>query len=184
MERGIPRVERPDRGHHRGLREASREVHRELREVEYAEEIGSQLVRLQRIRERKLAQLKDASGGVEGAAFVCLFRLLTDGPMRSSTLAAMVDSDPSTVSRQVAQLVDRGHVERLRDETDGRAYVLAVTDSGREIARRIQERRTANLARVIEDWSGDDRARLVELLDRFLTDWERVKPDLQAVRER
>ncbi|MDJ0393446.1 MarR family transcriptional regulator [Rhodococcus sp. G-MC3] len=144
--------------------------------VDHAEQLGTQLVRLQRIRERKLAQLSVESGGVDGAAFVCLFRLLRDGPMRSSELATMVNSDPSTVSRQVAQLVDHGHVERVRDETDGRAFVLAVTESGRNVADRMQRRRTASLGRVIEDWSVDDRGALVELLERFLTDYERVRP--------
>lgn len=151
--------------------------------MEFADELGTQLVRLQRIRERKLAQLSAESGGVDGAAFVCLFRLLRDGPMRSSELAAIVNSDPSTVSRQVAQLVERGHVERLRDPSDGRAYVLAVTDEGRVVAQRIQDRRNASLALVIEDWSHEDRARLVGLLDRFLTDYERVRPDLPPTRD-
>nr|WP_296772955.1 MarR family transcriptional regulator [Rhodococcus sp. (in: high G+C Gram-positive bacteria)] len=144
--------------------------------VDHAEQLGTQLVRLQRIRERKLAQLSAESGGVDGAAFVCLFRLLRDGPMRSSELATIVNSDPSTVSRQVAQLVEHGHVERIRDETDGRAFVLAVTESGRRVADRMQSRRTASLGLVIEDWSSDDRGALVDLLERFLTDYERVRP--------
>lgn len=143
---------------------------------DHAEQLGTQLVRLQRIRERKLAQLSVESGGVEGAAFVCLFRLLRDGPMRSSELATMVNSDPSTVSRQVAQLVEHGHVERIRDETDGRAFVLAVTESGRGVADRMHRRRTEHLGRVIEDWSGADKAALVDLLGRFLSDYERVRP--------
>ncbi|MDZ7884163.1 MAG: MarR family transcriptional regulator [Mycobacterium sp.] len=65
--------------------------------------------------------------------------------MRSSELATMVNSDPSTVSRQVAQLVERGHVERVPDERNGRAFVLAVTQSGREVAAAIQQRRTESL---------------------------------------
>lgn len=144
--------------------------------VDHAEQLGTQLVRLQRIRERKLAQLSEESGGVDGAAFVCLFRLLRDGPMRSSELAVIVNSDPSTVSRQVAQLVEHGHVERVRDENDGRAYVLAVTESGRRVADAMHRRRTTNLGLVIEEWTSEDRATLVGLLDRFLTDYERVRP--------
>nr|WP_300405938.1 MarR family transcriptional regulator [uncultured Rhodococcus sp.] len=143
---------------------------------ECAEELGTQLVRLQRLRERKLAQLSAESGGVEGAAFVCLFRLFRDGPMRSSELAALVNSDPSTVSRQVSQLVDHGHVERVRDEKDGRAYVLAVTEKGREVADRMLRKRTIHLGAVIQNWAREDRVALVNLLDRFLTDYEKVQP--------
>lgn len=147
----------------------------DVTEADTAEQLGSQLVRLQRIRERKLAQLSSESGGVEGAAFVCLFRLLRDGPMRSSELAVLVNSDPSTVSRQVTQLVEHGHVERIRDEKDGRAYLLAVTDSGRSVADRMHRIRTSNIGLAIEEWSQEDRSTLVELLDRFLTDYERVR---------
>ncbi|OZC66189.1 MarR family transcriptional regulator [Rhodococcus sp. 06-470-2] len=149
--------------------------------VEFAEELGTQLVRLQRLRERNIAQIS-SSGGVDGAAYVCLFRLLRDGPMRSSELATMVNSDPSTVSRQVAQLVERGHVERVPDQRDGRAFVLAVTQSGRDVAAAIQQRRTESLGRVIEGWDREDRASLVALLDRFLTDYEEMRPDLPARR--
>ncbi len=152
-------------------------------ELDFVAELGTQLVRIQQIRERKLAQLSVESGGVDGAAFVCLFRLLRDGPMRSSELAQLVNSDPSTVSRQVAQLVEHGHVERLRDKSDGRAYVLAVTESGRDVARRIYHRRTESLGRVLEDWSKEDQAALVGLLERFLTDYERVRADRFIARE-
>ncbi|CCQ14785.1 putative transcriptional regulator, MarR family protein [Rhodococcus sp. AW25M09] len=144
--------------------------------VEFAEQLGTQLLRLQRLRERNIAQIS-SSDGVDGAAYVCLFRLLRDGPMRSSELAAMVNSDPSTVSRQVTQLVERGHVERLPDKRDGRAFVLAVTESGREVAAAIQQRRTDTLGRVIGGWELDDRASLVALLDRFLTDYETIRTD-------
>ena len=147
---------------------------------DFAEELGLQLVRLHRFRERNLAMLSNASGGVEGAAYVCLFRLLRGGPMRSSELATAVNSDPSTVSRQVAQLVERGHVERLPDERDGRAFVLAVTESGRAVASDIQKRRTAHLGEILGDWSEDDRHSLVSLLDRFLTDYEQFVPTTAA----
>lgn len=143
---------------------------------DFAEELGHQLVRLQRLRERSLAALSSAPNGVEGAAYVCLFRLVRDGPMRSSELAAVVNSDPSTVSRQVAQLVERGHVERLPDERDGRAFVLAATGSGRAVASEIQQRRSAHIHEVLGDWDQQDRASLVALLERFLTDYERFVP--------
>ncbi|OZE81997.1 MarR family transcriptional regulator [Rhodococcus sp. 15-649-1-2] len=152
-------------------------------DIDTAEELGTQLVRLQRIRERKLAQMSVESGGVEGAAFVCLFRLLRDGPMRSSELATLVNSDPSTVSRQVAQLVEHGHVQRVRDEKDGRAYVLAVTETGRSVADRMHRKRTDSLGLVLADWTQEDRVALVDLLDRFLTDYERVRPDASSGRD-
>lgn len=140
-----------------------------------ADRIGNDLIRLQRIRERTIAHSK-ASVGIDPAAYACLYRLINAGPMRSSALAEALYADPSTVSRQVAQLVERGHVERQPDPTDGRASVLAVTDSGREAGVRIRALRNAKLGQVLTDWPVDDLHDFTRLLDRFVEDYERVRP--------
>ncbi|MEV0061284.1 MarR family transcriptional regulator [Nocardia sp. NPDC050718] len=139
--------------------------------------IAVQLVRLHRLRDRTLAQIKDRSG-IDPAGFVVLFRLVCDGPMRSGALAEAVHSDASTVSRQVAQLVERGLVRRVADPDDGRATVLEVTDQGREVAERIRTRRRESVAIVTEDWSGDDRATFAALLTRFVDDYDAARPTL------
>ncbi|MDO3650976.1 MarR family winged helix-turn-helix transcriptional regulator [Nocardia mangyaensis] len=142
--------------------------------------IATQLVRLHRLRDRALAQVKDRSG-IDPAGFVVLFRLVCDGPMRSGALAEAVHSDASTVSRQVAQLVDRGLVVRTADPVDGRATVLEVTESGREVAARIRVRRQESVAIVTEQWSAEDRASFAALLTRFVTDYDRARPLLNSV---
>ncbi|MBJ8345997.1 MarR family winged helix-turn-helix transcriptional regulator [Antrihabitans sp. YC2-6] len=147
---------------------------------EYADEIGRELIRLQRVRDRTTSQIALAKGGVDPAIFTCLFRLMTDGPMRSGALAEAVYSDPSTVSRQVAQLVERGLVSRQADPVDGRAIVLVVTDAGRALAEQMRRRRNENLSRVIADWPVEDRSEFVRLLGRFVDDYERRRPEMIA----
>ncbi|MFD6392735.1 MarR family winged helix-turn-helix transcriptional regulator [Nocardia sp. NPDC055029] len=139
--------------------------------------IALQLVRLHRLRDRSLAQIKDRSG-IDPAGFVVLFRLVCDGPMRSGALADAVHSDASTVSRQVAQLVERGLVVRAADPDDGRATVLQVTDYGRETAERIRTRRRESVAIVTENWSDADRATFAALLARFVDDYDAARPTL------
>ncbi|WP_405179274.1 MarR family transcriptional regulator [Nocardia sp. NBC_01377] len=141
--------------------------------------IAVQLTRLQRVRERTAAQIR-TEDGVDPAVFVVLFRLLQDGPMRSGALAAAVYSDASTVSRQVAHLVDRGLVLRMADPTDGRASVLVVTERGRSVCERIRRRRHENLTRVTESWIPADRATFAELLRRFVDDFDRARPGMVA----
>ncbi|MET7768183.1 MarR family transcriptional regulator [Nocardia sp. NPDC005366] len=141
--------------------------------------IAVQLTRLQRIRERTAAQIR-TKDGVDPAAFAVLFRLLQDGPMRSGTLADAVYSDASTVSRQVAHLVDRDLVQRMADPTDGRACVLVVTERGRQVAEQIRRRRHENLTRVTESWTPDSRAAFAELLRRFVDDFDRARPSMVA----
>ncbi|MBC7300147.1 MAG: MarR family transcriptional regulator [Nocardia sp.] len=139
--------------------------------------IAVQLVRLHRLRDRALAQIKDGSG-IDPAGFIVLFRLVCDGPMRSGALAEAVHSDASTVSRQVAQLVERGLVVRTADPDDGRATVLEVTDHGRETAGRIRARRRQSIAIVTEEWSAEDRAHFASLLTRFVEDYDAARPVL------
>ena len=50
-----------------------------------------------------------------------------EGPMRAGALAECLQSDPSTVSRQVAALVKDGLLERRADPADGRASLLVLT---------------------------------------------------------
>ncbi|MFE3546616.1 MarR family winged helix-turn-helix transcriptional regulator [Nocardia sp. NPDC059177] len=139
--------------------------------------IATQLVRLHRLRDRALAQAKDQSG-LDPAGFVVLFRLTCDGPMRSGALADAVHSDASTVSRQVAQLVERGLVVRTADPDDGRATVLEVTPKGREAAERIRTRRQQNIALVTADWTAEELESFAALLTRFVADYDRARPAL------
>ncbi|MFD3507145.1 MarR family winged helix-turn-helix transcriptional regulator [Nocardia sp. NPDC058666] len=151
-----------------------------MSEIEQAiDTIASQLVRLHRLRDRSLAQMKDSSG-IDPAGFVVLFRLVCDGAMRSGALADAVHSDASTVSRQVAQLVDRGLVERTADPDDGRATVLQATAEGREVAARIRARRQDSIAIITDSWSAADRASFAGLLTRFVDDYDHARATLLA----
>src|SRR6476661_2578669 len=76
----------------------------------------------------KMQAAKNDSG--DRAALVLLFPLVRMGPLRQGALAELVHADPSTVSRHVAALVERGLVQRVADESDGRASRLVVTDAG------------------------------------------------------
>src|ERR671920_1752671 len=80
----------------------------------------------------RLVHALKAHQATEGrAALVLLFPLVRLGPLRQGALAELVHADPSTVSRHVTSLVERGLVTRVADETDGRASRLVVTDAGR-----------------------------------------------------
>lgn len=143
--------------------------------------LGDQLSRLQRLRETTAAQLGGRGvDGLELAAYRCVFALMACGPMRSGALAEVVLSDPSTVSRHVAQLVALGHLERRPDPRDGRATVIGVTDAGRAAATAMRDRRNERLATVIENWDPADRQDLVRLLTRLLDDYDLRREDLLA----
>ncbi|MGH3993071.1 MAG: MarR family winged helix-turn-helix transcriptional regulator [Pseudonocardiaceae bacterium] len=151
------------------------------RDLELADRLAGQLFRLIRTVERTKAQAAAAQGGsLERACFGLLVELADRGPKRMTALAEAVLADPSTVSRQVAQLVDLGYVERQADPEDGRASRLAATERGLAKLAEGRRRRNRMFADVLADWTAEDRERLVHLLQRLNDDFETHRPRLLA----
>lgn len=143
------------------------------RDVELAGQLAKQLFRLIRTIERKKAQAAAARGdGMERACFGLLVELADRGPMRMTALADAVLADPSTVSRQVTQLVQLGYVQRQADPGDGRASRLAATSEGMRHLEEMRGRRNRWIAEVLGEWSAAETTELVRLLGRFNDDIE------------
>jgi DNA-binding MarR family transcriptional regulator len=110
------------------------------------------------------------------AALVLLHPLTRLGPLRQGALAELVHADPSTVSRHVAVLVERGLVRRVADESDGRASRLVVTDDGRAALEALRRERESHLERVTAGWSAADLACFTTLFGRLLDDMSATLP--------
>jgi DNA-binding MarR family transcriptional regulator len=142
-------------------------------ELALADRLGDQLVRFLRLVGRNHTNLPELyQAGIEKVGYVLLWRLAADGPQRTTALAEAVHSDISTISRQVTALVTQGWVERTPDPEDGRAYLLAPTEDGRRVYRRIRKRRNEHMAHVLAGWGDEDRRELLTLLDRLNDDFE------------
>jgi DNA-binding MarR family transcriptional regulator len=111
-----------------------------------------------------------AEGGRDRAALVLLFPLDRLGPLRQSELADVLHADPSTVSRHVTLLVERGLVVRVADESDGRATRLVLTDAGRAELDKLRGERVAYLRTVTADWTDAELTTFTELFERLLND--------------
>jgi DNA-binding MarR family transcriptional regulator len=142
-------------------------------ELRTADEVGSQLVRLVRLIERVQAQYQaENPDAVDRATYLLLVHLVKDGARRAGALAEAVHSDPSTVSRQIAQLVRLGLVERVADPADGRATLLVATDEGRRVFDENRRMRNAAIAGLMADWPDDERHAFARLLTRFTEAFE------------
>jgi DNA-binding MarR family transcriptional regulator len=104
---------------------------------------------------------------LDGAAYGLLALLQDAGPLRASDLVTRLGLDKSTVSRQVANLVDLGLVDRAADPVDGRAQVLTPSAEGSARLARIREARRARWEADLNDWPAADVAALGELLGRL-----------------
>jgi DNA-binding MarR family transcriptional regulator len=126
------------------------------------------------IRARQQFVVK-ARHNVEWSAHLLMACVVNDGPLRVSALAELVQSDPSTVSRQVAQLVKDGYVERQADPGDGRASLLVATERGLALQREYLQVRNAKYRRMLDEWDERDVRQLTGLLHRFAADYEKSR---------
>jgi DNA-binding MarR family transcriptional regulator len=115
---------------------------------------------------------------VAWSAHVVLARLATEGLLRAGELAELIQSDPSTVSRQVASIVKAGLVKREADPDDGRASLLVLTDEGRRVYRQHLDVRSRHMARMLRDWSEQDCRQLTFLLGRLTVDFESYRSEM------
>ena len=154
-------------------------------EPESVRALSEEVIRLQRafgLMRQQIASTRTTSGdGVEWAAYGLLFQLVNSGPRRSSALAEAACVDPSTVSRQVAQLVKAGLVERQSDPEDGRASLLVATDQGRAAYAAKQEHRARIFDHVLDGWAPQDVDTLARLLSQFNDSFAAQRDSLPAL---
>ena len=132
--------------------------------VRLEREIGLLLRRSRAIQTRLASQLHPE---LDGASYGLLALLQDTGPLRASDLVTRLGLDKSTVSRQVANLVTLGLVDRTADPEDGRAQVLTLSAEGAVRLARIREVRRARWEEDLSDWPASDVATLAELLGRL-----------------
>ncbi|MDQ2750485.1 MAG: MarR family transcriptional regulator [Actinomycetota bacterium] len=121
--------------------------------------------------------LAAAAHDVEWSAHVVLKQLAAGGPMRSSELAERIESDPSTVSRQVAALVKDGLIERRADPADGRACLLVPTGKGQSVLNEHNAIRMQHFTGMLGEWSDADLRTFAALLHRFTDDFDNANHD-------
>jgi DNA-binding MarR family transcriptional regulator len=129
--------------------------------------IADELVRFVRLGARVKSMLNTGDLGAEFSALMLLFPLRHLGPMRVTDLAEVKQADPSTISRQVAQLVKAGLARREADPVDGRASRLAVTESGLAVCQKMHEDRHAVLSRALSHWPDERVMAFADLFEEF-----------------
>jgi DNA-binding MarR family transcriptional regulator len=101
------------------------------------------------------------------SAHSLLFPVAHHGPLRTTALAELVHTDPSTTSRQVAELVAEGLVERQDDPADRRACLIATTAAGRAAVGAMRAQRAHLFAEALSDWAPEEISTFTADLRRF-----------------
>ena len=129
--------------------------------------LADELMRFVRLATRARGMLNVGDLGAEFSALMLLFPLRDRGPLRATDLAEIKQADPSTISRQVAQLVKADLARREADPVDGRASRLAITEAGLAACERLQQARQAWLRAVLDEWPVDRVAAFAGLFEEF-----------------
>jgi DNA-binding MarR family transcriptional regulator len=87
-----------------------------------------------------------------------------DGPMKLGDVAAAERIAPSTLTRLVSALEERGYVERAPVPGDARASLLSVTELGTSMLDRIRQETTSMLAANLRTLPADQLAALAAAL--------------------
>ncbi|MFW6694766.1 MarR family winged helix-turn-helix transcriptional regulator [Streptomyces sp. MAR4 CNX-425] len=136
-----------------------------------------------RAEQTRLAGVGQVRNSMDRAAYLLLNRLEQHGPTGVKALAAGMGIDSSTVTRQVAPLVDGGLVKRATHPDDGRAVVLELTPLGLARLHEVQESRRELVALLTSDWTDAERATFCTLLTRFNTTVSQAGTGQQEVRQ-
>src|SRR5215468_2135317 len=86
------------------------------------------------------------------------------GPLRLGDLAAAEGIAPSTLTRLVTALEERGYVDRGPVPGDARASTLAITPAGHTVLERIRQESTTVLAESLRTLTSDQLAALAAAL--------------------
>jgi DNA-binding MarR family transcriptional regulator len=132
-----------------------------------ANDVEQQLTFLLRRGHRVHLSTRHGDVALERSGYGILCQLADDGPQRLGALAAAFGLDPSTVTRQAQDLERSGLAFRRKDPSDGRAFILDLTASGRDVLERTRDHRRERLAKALADWPEADLSDLGRLLRRF-----------------
>ena len=85
-------------------------------------------------------------------------------PLSASALAQFERLRPSSLTRVIATLEERGFIERERNPDDARQTLLTTTQAGRDIVRAERQRRQEWLAHMIDSLTDEERGQLRTVL--------------------
>jgi DNA-binding MarR family transcriptional regulator len=130
--------------------------------------IETQVALLMRLGEATRRSTGVTHRALDRAAYVILRRLQADGAQNVSVLAANLNLDGSTVTRQLTALQHDGLIERRPDPNDGRGTVIEATELGLSQVDAVSAARRSVYGTVLRDYTDDERRELAAALEKFI----------------
>ncbi|NHC44301.1 MarR family winged helix-turn-helix transcriptional regulator [Motilibacter aurantiacus] len=122
---------------------------------------------LRRARAASKELAREVHPDMEPDAYGLLVRLSESEGSRGTDLAAYFGVGKPTISRQVRLLEELGLVRRTPDPSDGRAFLLVLTEEGARRLAPVREARRRIYRQMLDSWPTEDVAKFAELLGRL-----------------
>ena len=137
--------------------------------VDEAEAVERALARLTWV-EHKIFALQLEHFDLTPAQYHALVFLARQGQTATmGCLAEHLHQSSATVTGMMDRLVRRDLVERRHDVADRRRVIVRTTEAGMALLVEASAMRRQRTLGILATWTGDDRARLVALLETYLT---------------
>lgn len=104
--------------------------------------------------------------------------IVTNAPVRMNEVAALLRVDPSSATRAIAKLQQRGLVARDPDPHDARAIRVTPSLDGTDLHARVRSRANALLAETLDAFRPDEREVLATLMERLVTALDEPRLDV------
>ena len=116
--------------------------------------------------------------GLKGA-FAQYLRILARYPegMTSAQLVEICDRDKAAISRVVAEMEEKGLVERLGDGEHQYRAAIVLTTEGRRAADYVAERATAIVAKAVDGLTDEARSVMYASLELICSNLQKILPD-------
>ena len=125
----------------------------------------STLYRASKARVRVLVKHFDPD--LQMAGYIVLRHVMTHEPIRAGGIASALDMDKSAVSRQLTMLRESGLIDSYPDPEDGRATLVASSDSAKEALELFRADLKADYQRILASWDESEIEAFARLLGRF-----------------
>ncbi|CAM06362.1 DNA-binding MarR family transcriptional regulator [Saccharopolyspora erythraea NRRL 2338] len=133
-----------------------------------AESIERELVMMFR-RARNVSSMvaEQVHPDLDPASYSLLLMVDEHGPLRGMDVADRTRLDKSTVSRQIATLVELDLLERVPDPDDGRARRIQLSELGRARLEQVRNQRRKHLHGQFASWTTQDLKDMARLLNKL-----------------
>ncbi len=110
----------------------------------------------------------DKKEGVTRTQQIILLALAVEEKLTMSQLASKINTSNEQATRAVAQLVDRGFIERMQDNSNRRVINIRLTDTAHDFIRSTQNEMLGQLLDRFENVSDNEMEKFLDAINQII----------------